>query len=1039
MGNLMRLQSRYVLQKPYFRIFIIGSLCAFLVSTTSAQKFMYGQASFQTGNKPGGLAVADFNGDGRLDVAIANESDNTVSVLLTKPDGSYAPKVDYPVGNTPVQLVAADFNADGKIDLAVVNSKDSTVSILLGVGDGTFQPQVTYSTGVMPVAIATADFNGDKKSDLAIANQTDGTLSILLGNGDGTFTAQTSTVAVGPTPFAVIANDMNADGKPDLLVLNGTLGSSATLSLLTNKGNATFGPASSLLQGALGALAVGDINHDGIPDIAVTVTTAEQVSILLGNGTGGFQTLSLSVGNSLGTLPQAIALGDFNHDGKLDLAVSEYYFVAIYPGNGDGTFQSPLRGGIPSTTNLPMMAVGDFNNDGLLDLAALIQDDNVLVVFLGNGDGTFASRKDITLPASGGMAAAAVTDLNGDGKQDLAVAQFNQPSQGAIQGFITSLLGNANATFQTAISTPTSDIGINGIVAADFNGDGKTDLATSSVDGDGGLAVFLGHGDGTFGSPLSSFTGLNGLNLGPMVAGDFNRDGKSDLVVVSENDATTNSSPLYMLRSQGNGSFQQTLLYNLAYGSVPGLATADLRNNGDLDLVAGNPNQILVFLGHGDGTFAAPVTYPTNNSFSSSIVIADFNGDGKLDIVAVTSGQILFFAGNGDGTFRAPVFTATTLNGVQLVAGDFNGDGLLDLAMAGPPLSDSIILGNGDGTFQNFSPFKGTYYPRLFATGDVNADGTADLLQFTTSDTRNVVPQTLTVWSSAPVISFSAPALQFGPQTVGATSAPLALTLFNVGNAPLALAGVAASGDFSQTNTCPNALPVGKGCAINVTFSPTASGARTGNLSIADNAAPGTQTIGLAGSATSPPAPDFTISASPSSSLVAPGASTTYTLTLTPENGFMGAVQVTCSGAPSEATCSPSASTATLSGVNTATVTLTLTTTAPSTAASLPQLSPFPPYRSPLWPATPVTTSLCLSFFSLFAILALRPRTGVFRITAWVAVLLFLTLASGCGGGSSGNVAPPSNPGTPAGTYTLTVSASSGNLTHSATATLIVN
>jgi hypothetical protein len=276
--------------------------------------------------------------------------------------------------------------------------------------------------------------------------------------------------------------------------------------------------------------------------------------------------------NSLGTGPQTIALGDFNHDGNADLAVYEYYFVAIYLGNGDGTFQAPLRGGIPSTTAPPMMVVGDFNNDGLLDLAASIQDDDAVLVFLGNGDGTSASRKDITLPISGGMAATVVTDLNGDGRQDLALAQFNQPSQGPIQGFVTSLLGNGSATFQSAVSSSTSDIGINGMLAGDFTGDGKMDLATASVDGNGGVAVFLGNGDGTFGAPITSFTGLTGLNLGPMVSGDFNRDGKSDLVVVSENDATSNSSPMYMLQSQGNGSFQETLLYQLAYGFVPSLA-----------------------------------------------------------------------------------------------------------------------------------------------------------------------------------------------------------------------------------------------------------------------------------------------------------------------------------------------------------------------------------------------------------------------------------------------------------------------------------
>jgi FG-GAP-like repeat len=1032
----MRCQDQYVHTKLFFRICGFASLCLLLVPASPAQRFVYGQTSLQTGNKPGGFALADFNGDGRLDVAVANESDNTVSVLLANPDGSYAAKVDYPVGNAPVQLVAADFNSDGKIDLAVVNSRDNTVSVLLGVGDGTFQAQVTYPTGAMPVAIATADFNGDNKPDLAIANQTDGTLSIFFGNGDGTFTLDTPAIAVGTTPFAIFASDMNGDGRADLLVLNGTINTSATLQLLINNGNGSFGTPSVLLSNeALGSMAVGDLNNDGLPDIAVSVFNTDQISILLGNGAGGFQTTPLDTTNSLGSGPQDVTLGDFNHDGNLDIAVYNYYFVAVYLGNGDGTFQSPVRGGIPATTVLPMMAVGDFNNDGLLDLAVVIQDDNAVAVFLGNGDGSFASRKDITLPASGGMAGAVVADLNGDGKQDLAIAQFNQPSQGPIQGFITSLLGNGNATFQTPVSSPTSDIGINGIVAADFNGDGKTDLATASVDGDGGLAVFMGNGDGTFGSPISSFTGVSGLNLGPMVAGDFNQDGKSDLVVVSENDATTNSSPMYMLLSEGNGTFQETFLYDLAYGSVPGLATADLNNDGNPDLVAGQPNQVLVFLGRGDGSFAAPVSYATNNSFSSSVVIGDFNGDGKPDIVAVTSGQILFFAGNGDGTFRAPVLTSTVLEGTQLVAGDFNGDGLLDLAMAGPSLSDSIILGNGDGTFQGFSAFQGTYYPRSFATGDVDSDGVDDLLQFTTSSTQSAVAQTLTVWSSAPVVSFAASALQFSPQPIGTASPPISLSLFNAGNAPLVVANIGTSGDFGEANTCPNILSIGQECTIQVTFIPTTGGTRTGSLNITDNANPGTQTIGLSSSSTSTPSPDFAISAAPSSSSVTAGASATYMLTLTPENDFTGTVQIACSGAPSETSCTPAESSTTLNGANSNTVTLTLTTT----AASLLPASPFSLRGRISSAALPANFLCCMAFVCLFATLALSFRTRTFRFAAWVMVLFALSAASGCGGGNSSGSASPSNPGTPTGNYTLTISASSGNLTHTTTVTLIVN
>ena len=1010
------------------RACLLGLLCGTPFWTAAAQNYMYNQAALATGNKPSAVVVADFNGDGKLDLAVTNENDNTVSVLLTKPDGSFAPKVDYPVGNTPLQLVSADFNGDGKIDLAVVNSKDNTISILLGVGDGTFGKQVTYPTGTLPVAITAADFNGDKHIDLAIANQTDGTVSVLFGNGDGSFISQTSAVVAGATPFSITSADMNGDAKPDLLLLSGTISKNATLYLLTNKGNGTFNSGSSLLTDAIGGMAVGDINHDGNQDIAVTLSTSNSVSILLGNGTGSFQTHSLDVTSSLGAPPQTIVMGDFNQDGNLDLVITEYYFVAIYLGKGDGTFQAALRGGLPSTTTPPVMAVGDFNNDGLPDLAAVIQDDNVALVFLGNGDGTLASRADITLPASGGMGGSVAADFNGNGKQDLAIAQFNQPQQTPIQGFVTSLLGNGNATFQTAIATPLSDIGINGTVGGDFNGDGKADIATASVDANGGLAIFLGNGNGTFGPPISSFVGTTGLNLGPMIAGDFNRDGKSDLVVVSENNVN-NFSPMYVLLSQGDGTFKENFLYNLAYGFVPDIATADFNHDGFLDLAAASQNQVLVFLGRGDGSFAAPISYSTNFAIANSVVAGDF--DGKIDIVVGTPGAILFFAGNGDGTFRSPISTPNLTNGIHLIAGEFNGDGKLDLAMAGPSLSDSVMLGNGDGTFQAPSPFQGTYYPRNYTVSDFNSDGTLDLVLFSASNTLSVSPQTASVWHSTPTLSFSASFLQFDPQAVGTSSTPKILSLSNIGNAPFALAGIAAHGDFNETNTCATTLVVGQGCTISVTFTPAANGSRGGNLTLTDNSSPGTQTLSLSGWAGTP---DFTISATPASSSVTAGGSVSYTLTLTPGGGFTGTVQVTCTGAPSEATCTPSPASLTLDGTNTAKVNLTVSTT----AASLGPLSHFSTRRWIRSSEVPGIAACCLAFLCLFGTLALAPGRRAFKVIGAVTFMFVIGVSCGCGGGNSGSNSPPSNPGTPAGTYNLTLSTNSGALTHTTTVSLTV-
>ena len=927
-------------------------------------------------------------------------------------------------GTKPSGVVAADFNGDGIMDLAVVNSVDNTVSILLGVGDGTFASQTIFATGKTPVAIAAGDFNGDGNVDLAIANQTDDTLSVLLGNGRGAFTSQ-SPVPINGAPYYVASGDVNNDGKADLFVLAATPASGDTLFLLTSTGGGAFSVSSIGGGPSVINIALGDFNNDGNLDVTFGDSSSDSVSILLGNGAGTFELKSVSAVSPLGTPPACIAVGDFNHDGNLDLAVAETYFIAVYPGNGDGTFGSPLLDGIPFS-NAPLLLFStDFNNDAQLDLAVVIPDYNVALILLGNGNGTLASRADITLPASGGLMGSVVADFNNDGKQDLAIAQFNQPQQGNIQGFITTLSGNGDGTFQPASSTPSSDVGIGEMLSADFDGNGNADLASASVNGNGGIAVFLGTGNGTFGPPIDSFVGgATPMNPGPMAAGDFNRDGKMDLILGSE-DTGNNGSPLYVLLSQGDGTFKANLLYNLAYGFVPDVALADFNHDGFLDLAVTTENEVLVFLGRGDGTFQAPTPYTNTAPFTNGVATGDFNGDGKPDIVVGTSGAVLFYAGNGDGTFQPPVSTPTSLSMVDLVAGDFNGDGFLDLATVGPGQSDSILPGNSDGTFQAAFPFEATYYPRTYTVGDLNGDGIVDLVQFSTSDTMGAPPQTASVWLSTPALSFTASSLQFGAQNVGTSSAAKTLLLSNAGNATLSLTKIAASGDFSQTNTCANTLAIKSGCSIQVTFTPTANSPRSGSLTFTDNAKPGTQRLALTGWAGPP---DFVPSVSPASVTVKASSSAGYSLVLTSGDGFAGIVQVSCSGAPAEANCTLSPQSVTLSANSSAKVQVAVTTTAQSSASLPPFLTlTRKPDRAPF-----VAPTFTLALVCALCGLALASKCRLPKLLPGVAFSLVL---AACGGGG-GSTTPPPVVGTPPGNYTLTMT--SGSSTHTTTFILVV-
>lgn len=273
-----------------------------------------------TGNGPVAVVAADFNNDGKLDAAVANSADNTVAILLGNGDGTVAgnaPANLLSAGNAPLALAKGDWNADGKIDLAVANSSDGTVSLFLGNGDGTFTLQSVNTVGNAPVALAVGDFNGDTKLDLAVANSADGTLSILLGNGDGTFTLA-STPPSGADPDSVVVGDWNGDGKLDLAALNG---SAQTVTVLTGNGDGTFNLANTYATGTNpNGIAVLDYNSDGDLDLAFANSGDNTVGVALGTGNSAFQSsLTFPATNT----PCALATGDFNGDGQPDIATAD--------------------------------------------------------------------------------------------------------------------------------------------------------------------------------------------------------------------------------------------------------------------------------------------------------------------------------------------------------------------------------------------------------------------------------------------------------------------------------------------------------------------------------------------------------------------------------------------------------------------------------------------------------------------------------------------------------------------------------------------
>jgi len=539
--------------------------------------------------------------------------------------------------------------------------------------------------------------------------------------------------------------------------------------------------------------------------------------------------------------PFAIAVGDFNNDGKLDLAVTAAYTsrVAVLLGSGDGTFKPAAY---YSVGREPFsIAAASFRKNGVLDLVVASDLDPFVYVLLGNGDGTFQDA--VPYPALGGGTGVSTGNFTGNGKVDIVALTEN--SQTCI--CISVYPGNGDGTFQPAVTTPVPyNVGALALAPGYFNSDKKLDLVTVGFFGGANQAdILLGNGDDTF-QP----NGFYSVSSEPesVVVADFNSDKKADLAV---------------------GNF---------LGS-----------------------SISVLLGNGDGTFQQAVSYRT--PFPTSVLAADFDGDGKLDLAASSPqlpgpAGVTVLRGNGNGTFQSGVLYSAGLS-IQFVAsGDFNGDHQPDLVLA-DYLGGSVITLLNTGVV-SFSPTTPVSFPfQLFnttsppqtvtltntgttaltissmkATGQfglssacgssVAAGATCDLnVTFSPRskgpkagtisivDSASTKPQVIELSGQGTVVQLTPASLTFGPQKVGTKSAPQSVTLTNQGTTALSITKISVSGanakDFSETNGCPASLNAGGVCTITVTFDPTKTGTHKAQVSITDNGGGSPQSVPLSG------------------------------------------------------------------------------------------------------------------------------------------------------------------------------------------------
>jgi hypothetical protein len=694
--------------------------------------------------------VADFNADGHLDVVISPNNGSNELIMLFGRGGTekFDPPVTFPAGGQTLRLTAADFNGDGKPDLAVSLSGGNTppgrLSILLNTGTGQFSAPNIISVPGDPNLPVVGDVNNDGKLDIVTALSTGSSASpviVLLGNGSGSFSAATAPISTFSFNSAVVLGDFNEDSKPDLAVpgsLNGVdlyLGdgtgafapaihvstSVAALTLtsgdfnndghldlldgnqmLLGTGMATFAApiVITLPENANAALA-GDVNNDGHLDLLTGA--ASGLTVFLGNGTGNLtQAKSYSSGFTIFGAALFAALGDFNEDGKIDIAAVHRTGIGILEGDGTGAFNDALAYTV--STNPHYLIAADFNNDGKQDFATIgpgfqggIPNARVEVA-LGDGSGGF-TRKSVTTFGGNLLAAIEAADFNGDGKLDLAVTQ---PSNGLVSILLNDGTGGFPANGFTA---PFVQVSFQpwAIKAGDFNSDNKTDLFVIRR-GLNSYAVL--NGDGSGGFVINSGGSLQGTSsfFDELAISDFNADNKLDVAVIRSGANIVN-----VLQGNGTGQF-----FDYATASVPGipvsLVVGDLNGDSKPDIAVTNSvlsqRYVSVLINNGTTGFNAATNYPTDAG--GILAIGDFNGDSKPDL-AISSGAsqvgsnvdgVVVLTNTGDGTFSAPVHFSVSTDSDHLAVKDFNGDGKDDVVISQPNGSSVSLLLNNFTTAQ---------------------------------------------------------------------------------------------------------------------------------------------------------------------------------------------------------------------------------------------------------------------------------------------------------------------------------------------------